>query len=334
MPRLSAVPACTPAQFSPRRNVLAAAAANGIGFAGFTLVMPFLPLYIRELGVTDVGRHRAVDRAHARRDAGGHGGQRAALGPGRRPLRQQAAGHAIARRVRRHQGGDGVRDRAVAAVRAAGAARRLRRLRRAHGVDGRRVGAARADGRGHRHGAGGAAARAGGRAGGRRRAGAAGRAARARSSWRRCSTAAVADHRRRLPRAADAAGAGRGARAARGVPRAGRHARLLDGVRRHPRPAAGRSQLRPDPAALRRAARCRAGQVPFVAGRAVLGRRGLRRAGPPRRRAAARRWTPRVLIAGGGAGDRGRPRPDRLGAVGVDLRAWRWPSPASPSAWA
>jgi MFS family permease len=43
------------AAFSPRRNVLAAAAANGIGFAGFTLVMPFLPLYIRELGVTDVG---------------------------------------------------------------------------------------------------------------------------------------------------------------------------------------------------------------------------------------------------------------------------------------
>ncbi len=41
-------------EFSSRRNVLAAAAANGIGFAGFTLVMPFLPLYIRELGVTDV----------------------------------------------------------------------------------------------------------------------------------------------------------------------------------------------------------------------------------------------------------------------------------------
>jgi DHA1 family multidrug resistance protein-like MFS transporter len=40
--------------FNSRRNVLAAAAANGIGFAGFTLVMPFLPLYIRELGVTDV----------------------------------------------------------------------------------------------------------------------------------------------------------------------------------------------------------------------------------------------------------------------------------------
>jgi len=41
-------------EFDSRRNVLAAAAANGIGFAGFTLVMPFLPLYIRELGVQDV----------------------------------------------------------------------------------------------------------------------------------------------------------------------------------------------------------------------------------------------------------------------------------------
>jgi MFS family permease len=40
--------------FSSRRNVLVAAAANGIGFAGFTIVMPFLPLYIRELGVADV----------------------------------------------------------------------------------------------------------------------------------------------------------------------------------------------------------------------------------------------------------------------------------------
>ena len=38
-----------------RRNVLAAAGAGGIGFTGFTLVMPFLPLYIAELGTTDVG---------------------------------------------------------------------------------------------------------------------------------------------------------------------------------------------------------------------------------------------------------------------------------------
>jgi MFS family permease len=39
---------------SSRRNVYVAATANGVGFAGFTIVMPFLPLYIRELGVADV----------------------------------------------------------------------------------------------------------------------------------------------------------------------------------------------------------------------------------------------------------------------------------------
>jgi MFS family permease len=38
-----------------RRNIFAAAIAGGVGFTGFTLVMPFLPLYIAELGTTDVG---------------------------------------------------------------------------------------------------------------------------------------------------------------------------------------------------------------------------------------------------------------------------------------
>lgn len=42
-------------QRQSRRNILAAATAGGIGFTGFTLVMPFLPLYIAELGTTDVG---------------------------------------------------------------------------------------------------------------------------------------------------------------------------------------------------------------------------------------------------------------------------------------
>jgi MFS family permease len=37
-----------------QRNVLAVATAGMIGFTGFTLVMPFLPLYIAELGTTDV----------------------------------------------------------------------------------------------------------------------------------------------------------------------------------------------------------------------------------------------------------------------------------------
>jgi MFS family permease len=39
-----------------RRNVAVAAAASFVGFAGFTLVMPFLPLYFQQLGVRDVGR--------------------------------------------------------------------------------------------------------------------------------------------------------------------------------------------------------------------------------------------------------------------------------------
>lgn len=38
-----------------KRNQAAVTAAAFVGFTGFTLVMPFLPLYIRELGVTEVG---------------------------------------------------------------------------------------------------------------------------------------------------------------------------------------------------------------------------------------------------------------------------------------
>jgi MFS family permease len=39
-----------------RKNLVALTAASFIGFTGFTLVMPFLPLYIAELGVRDVGQ--------------------------------------------------------------------------------------------------------------------------------------------------------------------------------------------------------------------------------------------------------------------------------------
>lgn len=39
-----------------RRNVLAVASAAFLGFTGFTLVMPFLPLFLAELGVHDVGQ--------------------------------------------------------------------------------------------------------------------------------------------------------------------------------------------------------------------------------------------------------------------------------------
>jgi DHA1 family multidrug resistance protein-like MFS transporter len=38
-----------------RRNVYAVTAASFMGYTGFTLVMPFLPLFIGQLGVTDVG---------------------------------------------------------------------------------------------------------------------------------------------------------------------------------------------------------------------------------------------------------------------------------------
>lgn len=38
-----------------QRNVFALAIASFVGFTGFTLVMPFLPIYFQELGVTDVG---------------------------------------------------------------------------------------------------------------------------------------------------------------------------------------------------------------------------------------------------------------------------------------
>ncbi len=38
-----------------RRNLAALTAAVFIGFTGFTLVMPFLPIYIGEMGITDVG---------------------------------------------------------------------------------------------------------------------------------------------------------------------------------------------------------------------------------------------------------------------------------------
>ena len=42
-------------RLSWRKNLFAVTAATFIGFTGFTLVMPFLPLYFQQLGVTDVG---------------------------------------------------------------------------------------------------------------------------------------------------------------------------------------------------------------------------------------------------------------------------------------
>lgn len=49
------MPAPRDAAATWRRNQLAITTAAFIGFMGFTLVMPFLPLYFRELGIEDVG---------------------------------------------------------------------------------------------------------------------------------------------------------------------------------------------------------------------------------------------------------------------------------------
>ncbi len=38
-----------------KRNLYAVTAASFIGFTGFTLVMPFLPLYLQQLGLSDIG---------------------------------------------------------------------------------------------------------------------------------------------------------------------------------------------------------------------------------------------------------------------------------------
>jgi MFS transporter, DHA1 family, multidrug resistance protein len=45
-----------PSAIDWRRNLAALVAAVFIGFTGFTVVMPFLPIYIRQMGETDVGR--------------------------------------------------------------------------------------------------------------------------------------------------------------------------------------------------------------------------------------------------------------------------------------
>jgi MFS family permease len=50
------MPPGTVSSESWQRNVYAVTAASFMGYTGFTLVMPFLPLFIGQLGVTDVGR--------------------------------------------------------------------------------------------------------------------------------------------------------------------------------------------------------------------------------------------------------------------------------------
>ena len=49
-----------------RRNQAAVTVATFIGFTGFTLVMPFLPLYFEQLGVHDPARDRDLVRREPR----------------------------------------------------------------------------------------------------------------------------------------------------------------------------------------------------------------------------------------------------------------------------
>jgi MFS transporter, DHA1 family, multidrug resistance protein len=54
-PRSHTGPPDPPGGWSWRRNQFAVTTASFIGFTGFTLVMPFLPIYISQLGVGDMG---------------------------------------------------------------------------------------------------------------------------------------------------------------------------------------------------------------------------------------------------------------------------------------
>ena len=82
-----------------RRNVFVAAATGFIGFAGFTVVMPFSRSTSASSASRDVGEIAMWSGLTLGRDAGDHGDQRAALGPRRRSLRQQDPRHPLARRV-------------------------------------------------------------------------------------------------------------------------------------------------------------------------------------------------------------------------------------------
>ena len=74
--------------------------------------MPFLALYVRELGVTrdaDVALWTGLALGV---DAGDYGAVCALLGPRRRSLRQQDPGAALASQLRAGDGGDGLRHAA------------------------------------------------------------------------------------------------------------------------------------------------------------------------------------------------------------------------------
>ncbi len=196
-----------------------------------------------------------MERPHARRDAGSHGDQRAALGSGGRPLWQQGAGHSIAGCVRAHERGDGLRDRTVATGGAARAPRRLRRLRRLDDGDGGGVGPPRRDAAGHRFRADGPAPRSGARPDRRRSARAHCRTASRLSGDGLFLSGRAGNGGRVLSRAAHTPGAGGGPQLAVGGARAGGDAWIPARSRRDLHPPDGRPQLQPDSATLRRTTR-------------------------------------------------------------------------------
>ena len=74
--------------------------------------MPFLPLYLEQLGAHRRRRNLALGRSEPWRDAGHHGVHGAVVGTPRRPLRPQDHDRAVAGQLRRRDGRHGVRHRA------------------------------------------------------------------------------------------------------------------------------------------------------------------------------------------------------------------------------
>ncbi len=140
-----------------RRNVWALTLTVFISFVGFQFFSPFLPLYIRELGVTDPAKIALWAGAPGRRHPRNVGAPVAGLRPPRRPLRPQDHADPLAGRLRRHRGGDGSGHLGRAALPRAGGHGPLRRVHADGDGAGDDLGAQGQGARGDRHGAVGAA---------------------------------------------------------------------------------------------------------------------------------------------------------------------------------
>ena len=134
-------------RLAARRNLLVTVAMVFAVFTGFAFVLPFLPLFVRELGVREPERAALwagvlIGVAPAARGPAGAG-----LGPARRPPRPQGHRGEGARRLRRASSRSPPPSRASGSCCvAADRHRPLRRHRPAGARDGHRAGAAR----GHR----------------------------------------------------------------------------------------------------------------------------------------------------------------------------------------